>query len=347
MLSKEINPSNMKTIILLSTLILTAASVNAQTRDWSGNRKKSSNNSSSSVVVKENKSREKVSVNNQRVASPSQFRNTSRSSNSGSVENSGRRHAQVSGNENRQTGKTDVTRNNSRNSSYTDVRRETNVSNREVRSTRTEFNYGENARRNAEKTYISNRDYTPVYTKEFRNKEHFGNSNFESRHTRIEHFNYRYNDRHHYFLPLAERRIRFPFFMPHFGCLIWSLELRNDYFLMYPEYRFREYSYGYRVPFVSAYDADEYIGEIATVYGDVLATEYAPETDEYYLYTGQYYPNQDFSVVVPGYIARNLSINPEAYFQGAHIAVSGLITSYNNKPEIIVKRASQINKYFR
>jgi len=319
----------MKTLILLSTILLTAASVNGQPRDGSGNRRNSGNKPNSATVSKETRTRDKSSVYSQ------------------PVPNNSRRNNIVNNNDNRQSRRNDVANNNSRVGSFREVRRETNNSNSNERPAGTDFNRSDKSRRNSEKIFISNRDYTPVYRKEFRNSEHFGNNNFESHHVRIEHGNYREYDRSRHFLPLNVRRERFPFILPRIGCLIWSLELRNEYFQLYPEFRLRDYNYGYRVPFISAYDANEYVGEIATVYGDILAVEYSPENDEYYFYVGQYFPNQDFSVVVPGHIARNYSLNPESFFQGSHIAVSGLITSYNNRPEIVVKRAGQINRYYR
>jgi hypothetical protein len=304
----------MKTLILLSALILTASSVNSQTKEWSGNMRNSGKKQVTSSRVTENKSRK---------------------GNSSSI------------NESRRVKVNDVAANNYRSGSFREVRRESNFQNNNEKFMRTDFNKTDNARRNAERVFISEKNYTPVYRREFHEPERFGNGNFESRHTRIEHWNYSEYERSRHFLPLNIRRERFPFFMPHLAGLIWSLELRNEYFRMYPEFRIRDYNYGYRIPSISAYDANEYIGDIAIVYGDILATEYSPENDEYYLYIGQYFPNQDFSIVVPGNIAREYSVNPDLYFQNAHIAVSGLITSYNNKPEIIVKRASQLSRYYR
>jgi hypothetical protein len=113
---------------------------------------------------------------------------------------------------------------------------------------------------------------------------------------------------------------------------------------MYPTYTWH-YSPGYRIPSISAYRADFYIGEVMNVYGQVSDVYYAPESDEYFLYIGPYYPYQDFTVVVPGWVARNYSYRPVTYFLNQNICITGLITAYDGIPEIVVKRNFQINVY--
>jgi hypothetical protein len=105
------------------------------------------------------------------------------------------------------------------------------------------------------------------------------------------------------------------------------------------------YNRSYRIRTISAYDAYRNIGDLRRVYGKVIDTYYASETDEYFLYIGEYYPYQDFTVVVPGYIARSYSRDPEWYFKKEHIAVTGLITVFEDKPEMVIKRKYQLEVY--
>jgi DNA/RNA endonuclease YhcR with UshA esterase domain len=114
---------------------------------------------------------------------------------------------------------------------------------------------------------------------------------------------------------------------------------------MYPTIRHWEYRYGYRIHNVSAYNAYYHIGEVKTVYGRVKEVYYARESDEFFLHIGDYYPYHDFTIVIPGYIAREYSRRPVAYFTKEYVNVTGLITEFEGKPEIVVKRNFQISVY--
>jgi len=127
--------------------------------------------------------------------------------------------------------------------------------------------------------------------------------------------------------------------------IIWTPVMYRHYVRMYPMVTYWHYTNGYRIGSISAYDAEFYRGEVMTVYGRVSEVYYSYTTDEYFLYFGLYYPHQDFTVVVPGYIARRYSRHPERFFDNSHLAVTGLITTYNGEPEIVVKEKFQINLY--
>jgi hypothetical protein len=340
----------MKTIIMLSMLLLTTVSVNSQTRDRSGNRKENGNTSNSSKTERksDNNGRDKHISNDQTASRMKQSSYSTRTSNNSHSENTRRGSTNIGPNEITRVRNSDLAANNngkSRSVSEVSERRERNTINKNERSGSSELNSNMHSNRNTDRQFVSGRNYIPDSRHETSDSRHFNNNNYMSHHTRIEHWEIRGHGRFHHFEPISVRRIRFPFIIPRLAGLIWSLELRNEYFLMYPEFHIREYNYGYRIPNISAYDAGVYVGEIATVYGNVIETEYSVENDEYYLYIGQEFPNQDFSVVVPGNLARRMALWPEKYFQGANITITGLITSYNNKPEIVVKRSNQIDRY--
>jgi hypothetical protein len=121
--------------------------------------------------------------------------------------------------------------------------------------------------------------------------------------------------------------------------------MHRHYVKMYPNHRYWHYSYGHRIATIAAYDADYYIGHVKNVYGRVSDVYYERTTDEYYLTMGPYYPYQHLTIVVPGHVARRYARHPARYFMSKNIKTTGLITSYEGKPEIIVKRYSQINVY--
>jgi hypothetical protein len=119
----------------------------------------------------------------------------------------------------------------------------------------------------------------------------------------------------------------------------------NEYRYLYPNYDLWYYPIGYRIHTISAYDAGAYIGEVARVYGEVFDAWYSRSTDEYYLYIGAPFPYQDLSIVVEGRDARRFSRHPLRYFTGRHVAATGLIGIYEGKPEMFLKKRSQLDVY--
>ncbi len=160
----------------------------------------------------------------------------------------------------------------------------------------------------------------------------------EPRHHTAVHRNYRP-------VPVEVRRVKYPYRAPVRGEIYWSIELSRNYETYYPHYRSNRYHVGMRVATIPAYDAFNYVGEIARVYGRVVETYYSWETDEYFLYLGDYYPYHDFSIIIPGEDARFFSRRPEKFFDRENIEVTGLISRFEGKPEMIVKRSTQINVY--
>jgi len=142
------------------------------------------------------------------------------------------------------------------------------------------------------------------------------------------------------------RRVKYPYRPPVYIDIYWTTDMYREYRTWYPEYCCWDYPIGYRIETVSAYDAIYYVGDIARVFGKVHEVYYAYENDEYYLYFGAPYPYQDFSAVVPGWVAREFSRRPIRWFQNRYVAITGLITVYEEKPEILVKRPSQIDRYY-
>lgn len=153
---------------------------------------------------------------------------------------------------------------------------------------------------------------------------------------------------HHYVSTPPSRAYRQTYYAyraPATVNVVWTPAMRRTYINIYPMVTHWYYSDGYRIPTISAYDAEYYMGEVMNVYGRVTDIYYSRSTDEYFLYFGLYYPYQDFTVVIPGYIARNYSNRPLLYFSNQDILVTGLVTAYENSPEIYVKRDFQLRPY--
>jgi len=166
----------------------------------------------------------------------------------------------------------------------------------------------------------------------------------------------RYYGGNHYHYAYPTRKVKFHYhhdtyvhnyhvlYYPTYRNIYWSRNMYRDYRRWYPEYQWR-YNYGYSIQTISAFDAIHNLGEVAMVYGRVYSTWHNQETDDYLLFFGGDYPNQQFTLVLPGRVARKFSWRPERYFLGEHITVTGLITTFDGSPEIIVKNKRQVGIY--
>jgi len=141
------------------------------------------------------------------------------------------------------------------------------------------------------------------------------------------------------------RRTYYPYTVPARPDIVWDIHIYNTYRVLYPHYDYWYYPIGYRVHTVSAYEAERYIGEFASIYGRVYEVLHNPEFDEYYLYFGEPYPYQDFTVIISGREARTFSRRPERYFTNRHIAVTGVVSVFEGKPEMQIKRHTQVDAY--
>jgi hypothetical protein len=153
---------------------------------------------------------------------------------------------------------------------------------------------------------------------------------------------------HQYHQPPANRDYRSVHYIyrkPYNYEVYWTPELNRHFIEIYPMVSYWNYYNGYPIRMISAYDALYYRGDVMTVYGEVFDVFYSWNTDEYFLYFGAYYPFQDFTVILPGYLARWYNPRPERFFEHQYLAVTGLITSFNGEPEIYTKRSFQINVY--
>lgn len=150
---------------------------------------------------------------------------------------------------------------------------------------------------------------------------------------------------HYSHKPIEYRRKHYVYRVPPRRTIMWTHNMYREYVYLYPEFNLWYYPIGYRISTISAYDAGSYVGEIARVYGEIYDVWYSSKTREYYLYIGGPYPHQDFTVVLERNDARRYSRWPERYFTGRHIAATGLISIFDGKPEMFLKKRSQIRVY--
>jgi DNA/RNA endonuclease YhcR with UshA esterase domain len=89
----------------------------------------------------------------------------------------------------------------------------------------------------------------------------------------------------------------------------------------------------------TAMEAAKHVGETATVTDRVDGVHQSGKGN-IFLNMGGKYPNQAFTAFIPSTSARQFS-QPQQY-EGRTVAVSGKITLYHGKPEIVVTSPSQI-----
>jgi hypothetical protein len=92
-------------------------------------------------------------------------------------------------------------------------------------------------------------------------------------------------------------------------------------------------------PNYTAAETPKHVGETATVTDKVDGVHQSGKGN-IFLNMGGKYPNQAFTAFIPSASAAQFS-NPQQY-EGRTVAVSGKVTLYKGKPEIIVNSPSQI-----
>lgn len=94
---------------------------------------------------------------------------------------------------------------------------------------------------------------------------------------------------------------------------------------------------------ISTSEAGNYIGQNATVCGEVASTKFAERTkgQPTFLNLDAPYPHQKFTVVIWGN-KREAFGSPEIAYKGKAICATGLVENYKGTPEIIAEEPSQI-----
>jgi hypothetical protein len=150
---------------------------------------------------------------------------------------------------------------------------------------------------------------------------------------------------HYQYNPVRYRQVHYHYHAPKPIHVTWTRRMYHDYRIMYPQFRYWYYPIGYQIVTIPFYNAYYHIGEVRNVYGRVYEVYYSWTTDEYHLYFGGNYPYHDFTVIIPGRQARRFSNHPELFFEGRYIWVTGLLSTFEGRPELIVRRTHQVHLY--
>lgn len=80
----------------------------------------------------------------------------------------------------------------------------------------------------------------------------------------------------------------------------------------------------------------KHIGEYVTVCDKVYSTRLMEGSNMTLLNLGGNYPNQTLTVMIPGADRSKFKEQPDTYYKGRSICVSGKVIDYKGKPEIVV-----------
>ena len=96
---------------------------------------------------------------------------------------------------------------------------------------------------------------------------------------------------------------------------------------------------------ITSSDALEYVGEHQEVCGEVVSTHYASGSrgTPTFLNFDEAYPNHIFTAVIWGDSRKEFKFKPEKRFEGKEVCVEGIIKTFKDKPQIIVRNSEQIS----
>ena len=96
--------------------------------------------------------------------------------------------------------------------------------------------------------------------------------------------------------------------------------------------------------YISPEEAQNHIGEAKTVCGVVVGTKYAIKSrgQPTFLNLNRPYPHHIFTIVIWGSDRHKFEHRPEVYYKDKKVCVTGLITEYRGKPQIIIHAPDRI-----
>jgi hypothetical protein len=155
---------------------------------------------------------------------------------------------------------------------------------------------------------------------------------------------------HHHYVhqPIEYRRIHYQYRAPRIVYISYTNYIYNDFMVFYPDHYYYinlSFTRNRRISALSAYDAMFHIGEVRKVYGIVSEVYYSELDDIYYLYMGAPFPYHDFSVIIEGHDYRRHRFPSIFRLEGRHIWSLGLITEFDGKPEMLIRKPYQLGIY--
>lgn len=98
--------------------------------------------------------------------------------------------------------------------------------------------------------------------------------------------------------------------------------------------------------YISWANAKEHVGEYVSIQGKVVGTKYASDSNgkPTFLNIGLDHPDPDrFTVVIWGENRKHFSNDPESYYLGKEVIVTGVVELYNGSAEIVISSEDEIS----
>lgn len=89
-------------------------------------------------------------------------------------------------------------------------------------------------------------------------------------------------------------------------------------------------------------DAGKHAGDSVTLCGKVFTTRFFTRDTLTLLNMGAAYPNQQLTLVIHGPARSAFKEAPEIFYKDREVCVSGRISMYNDKPQIVIYRPEQV-----
>jgi hypothetical protein len=95
---------------------------------------------------------------------------------------------------------------------------------------------------------------------------------------------------------------------------------------------------------IKSEEAKNYRGQTVTVCDEVMDARYleSSASQPTWLHMGAIYPNQHLTIFISKEVRATLGIKPKDYYKGKKICVSGRITAYKGKPQIVLLKKEDI-----
>jgi hypothetical protein len=97
---------------------------------------------------------------------------------------------------------------------------------------------------------------------------------------------------------------------------------------------------------IKADDAWNHIGETVKICTKIYGGKYFDKHSLTLLNAGSFYPDAPLTIVIRGKLRDEFN-NPEEYYKGAEVCITGKLEIYREKPEIVIFKKNQIEEQLK
>ncbi len=89
-------------------------------------------------------------------------------------------------------------------------------------------------------------------------------------------------------------------------------------------------------------DAKKHVGENVKICTKIYGGKFFEKDTLTLLNAGGYYPDAPLTIVIHGEARKTFNNNPEEYYKGAEVCITGIVQLFKEKPQIVVSSKDQI-----